>query len=87
MPVDASEVPEAEIPSTVEVDRHKLAALQAAQKELVVTQKVLAVVTERLLAATKASSVIITDAVFEKAPSLHAWREDPQARVVVTIQR
>lgn len=78
---------EAPVPTTIEVDRHRLKALEDRSREYSVTIKVLAVVAERLLAAIGGESLVITDEAYQKSPDLKAWRDVPKGQVVVTISR
>lgn len=70
------DVSAAPIPSAVQIDRRKLAALQARSSELSATQTVLAVVCERLQQLTGLEVTEVSNAEFETPPSLRAERKD-----------
>jgi hypothetical protein len=65
----------------------ELVRLRAIEREYRTTVNVLAVVVERLLAATHATRIEITDAAYKDSPDLHAWREETTRLVVLTTAR
>jgi len=75
------------LPTTIEVDRRKLAVLEGARRELYATQRVLAVITERLLTAVGGDAITVERAAFENAPDLRAERDKASGEVTVTVFR
>lgn len=65
----------------------ELVRLRAVEREYRVTVNVLAVLAERLLAATHARRIEITDAAYADSPDLTAWRDEPNYMVVLTTTR
>lgn len=76
-----------EMPTTVEVDRQKLAVLEGARLELYATQRVLAVCVEQLLKLTGGESFVVQKVAFENAPDYHAMRDKDTGEVTVSVFR
>lgn len=71
-----------------EMDRRQLeTAYMAVRAELTTDQMVIAVLAERLLAATKGAAVTITDEALAQCPDLTAWRDSSLKQVVITVGR
>jgi hypothetical protein len=80
-------VEKVEFASTVEIDRRRLEVLEGARKELYATQRVLAVVTERLLEAKGGDVIVVEAKAFENAPDLRAGRDPVSGEVTVAVFR
>lgn len=65
----------------------ELVRLRGVEREYRVTVNVLAVIAERLMAATHASRIEITDLAYADSPDLSAWRDEPNNMVVLTTSR
>lgn len=65
----------------------ELIRLRALEREYRVTVNVLAVLAERLMAATHASRIEITDEAYADSPDLNAWRDESRYMVVLTTSR
>lgn len=88
MPAAAPESPpEVQVPDTVVVDRHQLAALKARASELGPTLTALAIVSERYLKLTDGTSIVISPEDRADPPSIKAWKDDPTQNVIVTVMR
>lgn len=65
----------------------ELVRLRGIEREYRVTVNVLAVIAERLMAATHAVRIEITDQAYANSPDLNAWRDHGVHMVVLTTSR
>lgn len=65
----------------------ELNRLRDIEREYRITLRALAIVTERLLVATKSHAVEISDSAIESGPDLRAWRDEARRGVVITVER
>lgn len=72
------------VPSTVEIDRRKLAVLEGQRAELYATRRVLSVVAERLCKLTGADTLVVDNEAFENAPDIRAERQGGEVVIVVS---
>jgi hypothetical protein len=84
---DAVEETTVELPLEVQQANHRLAFLEATNKEYQVTIRVLAVVVERLLERVGGEVIVITDEMLENSPNLDAGREEELHQVWIKVSR